>query len=350
MRSNFHIGLGPQVGAAYQQFMAKALVSHGLNLKLFRADGFLPVAKVANEVELLHVDWIHPFYLADAGWKTWLKTLRFKVDLMVRKRIPIVWNVHNLISHEVDSKIEKEALNAFLGNVDRLVTFTQAGTEELIEMYPQISTSSIKVVPHPHFYGCYADHSNRREARVRLGLPEDARVILCLGRLSPYKGIDSLIECFHRVSKGDDYLLIAGEPVGNGYASRLRQLSARSNQIILHLARVADEDLHWYFNAANCSVLPFRRIHNSGSAILSISFGVPVIAPRHSVLKEALPQDAYFEYEAGELCDRIVEVLGKTDLDVVAKRGQTALINGLSWEDAADQFVRVYEELLINGS
>jgi len=55
---------------------------------------------------------------------------------------------------------------------------------------------------------------------------------------------------------------------------------------------------------ADAVVLPFRDILTSGSAILALSHGRPVIAPALGCLPGTLPSDATFLYDADAPGDR----------------------------------------------
>src|SRR5262249_25829706 len=59
---------------------------------------------------------------------------------------------------------------------------------------------------------------SRKEARTRLGLPMDARVLLMFGALAPYKGLGLLLDAFELLCERDSsyHLVIAGRPVNDG--------------------------------------------------------------------------------------------------------------------------------------
>ena len=47
-----------------------------------------------------------------------------------------------------------------------------------------------------------------------------------------------------------------------------------------------DEYVHVLFRAADVSILPYRAFHNSGVAMLSLSFGTPLIVPENPVTSD----------------------------------------------------------------
>ena len=49
---------------------------------------------------------------------------------------------------------------------------------------------------------------------------------------------------------------------------------------------VPHDDVPLYFAAADVVVLPFRKVTTSGSALLALSLGRPVVAPRLGALRD----------------------------------------------------------------
>ena len=61
---------------------------------------------------------------------------------------------------------------------------------------------------------------------------------------------------------------------------------------------VPDEELQLYFNACDLVALPFRQVLNSGSLLLAMSFGCPVVAPRLGSIPEVACPEGWFGYDA----------------------------------------------------
>jgi glycosyltransferase involved in cell wall biosynthesis len=133
------------------------------------------------------------------------------------------------------------------------------------------------VVPHPSYAGAYPNAPARDEARERLGLGPDEDVFLSFGNVRRYKGVDNLLNVA-AASGPDVRFVIAGK------ATRFDpRLAAPSNCTILdgHIDDATVADLH---AAADFAVLPLEEVTTSGSLMLALSFGLPVIAPRHSAI------------------------------------------------------------------
>ena len=81
--------------------------------------------------------------------------------------------------------------------------------------------------------------------------------------------------------------MIAGEP-REIEPEVLRRSIDSQFEVSLHLRRIPDADIQIFMRASDFLVLPFRKVLTSGSAILGLSFGLPVIAPRSGLLPTLL--------------------------------------------------------------
>jgi len=72
------------------------------------------------------------------------------------------------------------------------------------------------------------------------------------------------------------------------------------DRIRAFLQFVPAKDVQLYMNAADVVVLPFKDILTSGSALLAMSFGKAVIAPRLGCIPESLDSRGVFLYDHNE--------------------------------------------------
>jgi glycosyltransferase involved in cell wall biosynthesis len=139
-------------------------------------------------------------------------------------------------------------------------------------------------------------------------------VLVFLGVVRGYKGTDDLVEAFRELPDPAARLLIAGQPRGEGIEARLAAAAAADRRIVLALRHVPDDEIQVWLRAADAVVLPFRDILTSGSAILALSFGRPVIAPALGCLPETVPPTAGVLYDPDApdaLAGAIREALGQ---------------------------------------
>ena len=74
--------------------------------------------------------------------------------------------------------------------VDAFIVLSESSVKQTVVLNPWLQRLPYRVIPHGHYRGIYPDIS-REEARRRLGLRTDERVILWFGKIKRYKGLPS---------------------------------------------------------------------------------------------------------------------------------------------------------------
>lgn len=147
--------------------------------------------------------------------------------------------------------------------------------------------STVHIVDYP-LLGTPRTLSSRPEAQQRLGV--SGRVLLFLGYIRKYKGLDLLLQSLAQVSTNPPVsLLIAGEfyePVQK-YRELVHTLGLADRVRILN-RYVPEAEWPDLFAATDALVLPYRAASQSMSIALAYEFGKPVIVSRVGGLAEAV--------------------------------------------------------------
>jgi glycosyltransferase involved in cell wall biosynthesis len=122
---------------------------------------------------------------------------------------------------------------------------------------------------------------DRVDARRRLCLPEDGRLICCPGWLDTRKGVDRLIRAFAAAQlAGTDRLLLAGrmEPAIRSVLDAHAELQ-RAGRLIAREGCLSDEELHLSMSAADLVCTPYpRHIGSSGIIVRAAALQRMVLA------------------------------------------------------------------------
>jgi glycosyltransferase involved in cell wall biosynthesis len=128
------------------------------------------------------------------------------------------------------------------------------------------------------------------------------------------------------------------------------------SRFVWHCGFVAEPDVETYFAAADCVVLPYRRISQSGVIFSAYRFGVPVIATAVGGLIEDV-----VEGQTGLLCEpenplslaRAIENYFRDAKWGDRERVREAIIcrtaAAYSWESIAVQTLAVYRRIARQG-
>jgi beta-1,4-mannosyltransferase len=269
----------------YQRLFTEALESAGLNVIRIPPEKWFPIQKAfAVNCDLLHFDWPHDWYAGRNFATKTLKRWMYLSGLRKKSSAKLVWTVHNLVAHDCpDPRYEIRMIQALVDRCDGLMVMSEVARQKVRAQY-QVHDTPIQVVKHGHYIDCYPNVVSREAARNALGIPPDEQVFLALGSIRRYKGHLELVKRFCESATGNQRLIIAGVARNKAFAAELRSLAdelaqAASCKIDLHLQMIADDRLQYFFNASDICILPFQKVLNSGSLLLAMSFGLPVVAP-----------------------------------------------------------------------
>jgi beta-1,4-mannosyltransferase len=131
-------------------------------------------------------------------------------------------------------------------------------------------------------------------------VPTDAFVYGFFGSIQPYKGVEALIDGVARLPGEDTWLVASGSGV-EPYLGTVRERAAAHARIALRTYRRApSEDIALIMQAADVVTLPFVATMTSGTLMLALSWGRPVIAPALGCLPETVAPDAGILYNPDE--------------------------------------------------
>jgi len=188
------------------------------------------------------------------------------------------------------------------------------------------------------------------EMREKLGISEDAPVVLTVRRLVYKNGIDTLIESAKNAVKKNPKLVFIA--VGRGpdfeeVREKIRQLGMQKNFRLTGF--VSDEELPLYYNAADFFVLPSK----SGEglplvALEAMACGLPVIATNVGGTSEVMNED-YGKLVPPNSPDSLAEAIvefSRKDLSGLRKGLRTMIEQKYSWDTNVEKLGEIYEELI----
>ena len=342
-----------RAGNPYQQLLADALGSHQVQV-LFPA-GYrrvLPLWRAcrdASGIDVLHLHWIDPYLRGHSMAIQGLYCLRLLADVaLVRASgVRVVWTIHNAASHDSRfPKLERWVQRRLAKQVDRVIVHAQSNLRELREALP-LPDRKVSVIPHGHYRKAYGPAMERKAARRELGLPETGRIYLYFGYLRPYKGVEGLVSEWAKSGRGEagDTLLIAGHAADENYLAQISAASKAAGAVKIIPGFVASEKVPVFFGAADIVVLPFRKILTSGSLMLAMSYGKPIIAPRAGAVAEMLgdADDLLYDPEDPHGLKRCLHKSTSLPLAALSEKVEAAC--GLpGWEGLAEMTAAAYRQ------
>lgn len=129
----------------------------------------------------------------------------------------------------------------------------------------------------------------RDQARERLGLSKQARIVLFVGALIPRKGIDVLLSAIAEMVEHDSslQLIVVGDgPVLEKLLTQTRELM--HEKVVRFVGSKPNEELPMWYSAADIFVLPSLREGTPLALLEALSCEVPVIVSRAGGMVEVI--------------------------------------------------------------
>lgn len=304
-----------------------------------------------GQIDILHFNWPNYFYAApqlkDAvdGALLFLRCASLAKDYGYK----IVWTVHNVFGHDVEQREVDQLVSVALARMaDALIVHCQCARDRIRQFFDRTG-DDIFYAPHGNYIQSYPNTISRAEARAALGFGQEEFIYLFFGYVRPYKGVARLVEVFRSLPNQQARLIIAGHPHPTSYVAELRDRAGDDGRIRLDTRLVPVPDVQVYLNAADVVVLPFDSILTSGSLILALSFGRPVIAPAVGAIPELVSVEPgreigvlYDPWQPAGLMGALTAAGNGFPAEAAGRRAyQTALT--LDWPPIARRIAEVYE-------
>lgn len=182
----------------------------------------------------------------------------------------------NILPHERRPG-DRSFTRYFLRACDAFVCMSEKVKQDLLKFQlPQ----PVVLLDHP-LYDNFGDAVNKLEARRKLGIGDNDKVLLFFGFIRKYKGLDILLKALQLQPDQSLKLIVAGEfyEDENHYRELMQPLE-KNQQLHVFNSFIPNDEVRYYFSAADAVVQPYRTATQSGVTPLSYHFDKPMIVTR----------------------------------------------------------------------
>ena len=307
-----------------------------------------------TDSKVFHILWANRFPLLDRI----LLNVYYKI--LGKKLVFTAHNVNERQRDGCDNSYNRITLRAFYSLVDHIFVHTSKMKLQLIKEFG-VRENTVTVIPFGINNTLPKSDLTRVEARNRLSLTEEDKVILFFGRIARYKGLEYAVDALDRLVKidGGFRLIVAGriEKGCEGYWQQIESTTDKrglGKYLRRNIGYIPDEEVEIFFKSADVLVLPYKSIFQSGVVFLAYSFGLPVIGTDVGSLKEDI-----IEGKTGMICrpedsDDLADTISKyfkSELYGNLERSAEHIIDygnrKYSWEDVGNITCAVYDNLLV---
>jgi glycogen(starch) synthase len=303
------------------------------------------MADVTNTVDfdVMHVhDWLAAF--SGISFKHYLKK-------------PMVLTVH---STEVGRAQGLHSPDSFSINgiewwamyeADRVIVCSQSMKNEICDHF-NLPCDKVDVIPNAIDAAKYQTSVDRGAVRQRYGVGYGEKLILCVGRLVPQKGVEYFLRAIPDIAKR--YPEAKFVIVGEGWSRDILEAEARAsgqNRKIQFTGFASDQEVISLMTSADVLVVPSIYEPFGIVALEGMATGVPVVASKVGGLSEVIEHDrtGLFVYprNPASIAWGIDRVLSDPDhAKWLTENAKDKLHKAYSWEAVAMKTVEVYRKVV----
>lgn len=330
----------------YTSLLRNALGEQGVAVRVV-ADPlrFFLAALTGPKPDVLHLHWVHP--ISRNLPLSILKFCLFQAGLTLfrLRHVRVFWTIHNLEFHEKQYRWLDRLNNRLVaGKVDAAFVHGQ-GAIPLVRAAVGLPANRIHHVPH----GNYADAISGLAPSTSSEKRGEGKSFLYFGLVRPYKGVLALIEQFRRL-EGAATLTIAGDPQDAEMRRQVEEAARPDQRIRLQLGYLPDDELARLISACDVVVLPFKDVFTSGSLVMAITWGKPVIVPSLGAIREYVDDSCAVFYDANDDHGlfRALQTVLEMEPHQLAEKGRNAkvLSRKLDWAVSGAKIAEVYRSYL----
>ncbi len=260
------------------------------------------------------------------------------------RKLPRVNTVHDPIPHSGEASWFSNALYKLLFRYKiEFILHSKNLAEEFIKKY-KVERKNV----HSIYYGALEIYKLFGEKQIA----EAQNVILFFGRISPYKGIEYLIEASKIVRNTIPDLKVV--IVGNGEYYFNVQNSIHEGTIEIVNRYITNGELSEFIQRASLVVCPYTDATQSGVVMTAYAFDKPVVASNVGGLSEIIEHDVTGKLvppkDAEALAKAILDLLHNPDklMHMSENIHQKCSADELSWHHIAAKTLDVYRMSMQN--
>jgi teichuronic acid biosynthesis glycosyltransferase TuaC len=258
-------------------------------------------------------------------------------------RVPVLITLRGLLPLLIPYALRRPQLRWALSRAARLIAVSESLRDAAVSF--GVPADRVRVIENgidPELF----HPLDRREARSRLGLPEDGPLLVSVGTLSPRKGFHLVIEALPALA-GVRYAIVGGAGAEGAQQDELRGLAGRlgvADRVIFAGPQKREALATWY-SAADLSVLASAHEGCPNVVLESLACGTPVVATPVGDIPRILD-----DLQVGRIVGREVGALTAGIAEALAQpwdRGRIrARIEKRTWQAVGREVMEEIEEAL----
>lgn len=188
------------------------------------------------------------------------------------------------------------------------------------------------------------------QLRKKLNIPDGKKIVIYLGVLTKYQGIDILIDSINDIRRKFDnvHFLIVGFPNLEYYTAMARELGV--SDWVTFTGRVNHEDVPKYLNLGDIGVsLKLSKTEANGKLFGYMAVGLPCLVFDTKTNREILGDTGiYAEYNSkGSFVEKLIFLLkNEKTAKEYGKMARLRVLEKYTWDNTFSNFIDIYKNVL----
>ena len=271
------------------------------------------------------------------------------ITLFKMNGVPVVTTLHTVYQQMLEA--QQVILENILHNSNAVIVHEGYQKDYLLQKIPNVNPHLIHVIEHGA-----REVKPIADAKQKLGLPADKKVILMIGYFRPSKNFEQIVELFPEIAKRvpDAILVLAGKVRGyeyRDYRTILFQTIEHSpvkDRIFVIRGQLEQDVFDTIISAADVVVLPYKINSQSGILAHSLAFGKPLVVSNSGSMQHIMKRA-----ECGLVChsnkdyvQNIVRILSDEKLARQFSNNALKYVKEvISWKIIARKHLEIYQQL-----
>ena len=299
--------------------------------------------------DIIHLHWPEYLFKWEVPTDTELLLLERVLTEWSKKGSKIVVTRHNYLPHRSNPERYTPLYDLVYYHADAVIHMGRYSEEEYQARYGEnINTSQVQAqIPHPIFTN-YPNTVSREQARSYLKINGKTKVMLVFGEVRKAIEKNLVLQAFSAIPSKDKLLLVPGWKFSKGKEpiNKIKWLKinkSRKHRIFKEF--IPDEQVQFYFKAADFVFLPRVDTLNSGVPLLAVAFHTPIVGVDQGNIGEILSKLKMPTFSQGSTQDLFKAI--HTALSLQRNESlYTSFYNNHCPDVVGKQHVNLFQELL----
>ncbi len=274
------------------------------------------------------------------------------------RNVPMVFDMQGSLSGEMAAhgfiKNEGEIYNfihkfesILNGTADAIIT-SSANMSEVLKNNFKVNSDKIFVIPDGVDTEVFRPHYDTRGLRNKLGIDSDKKIVVFLGLLNEYQGVDLLIKSIPHVIRevNNVHFLIMGYPNVEKYQKIAEELNVLDH--ITFTGRIDYSEAPLYLNLGDIAVSPKITLSGEGNGKIYdyMACGLPTVVFDFPTNREILGGTGVYAQasDSESLAEKITELLlnekKREELRLIVRE---KAVKEYSWTNAGKKIMEIYQ-------